>query len=263
MGDLVCARPTVTSASRWRPRSLRPGRRWLRWRNGPSRAATTPAPGRTSSTPTPTCAPPWTCWSRRRVRAVLVQPKLWRYGITRRTIPGFPRLRRSKAGHPLLVTDLAAQHAENRTHRCSRIDVGSAGENVDVSELVFGPGRHGDVRFAEDQDACRSVGLERLNQLGAHGAAEQARGFPHSGHDLFRRWCGVSASGYVEDCMDHRLAVLGNPPLPHSGDSGLDKATDVADGVGPVQSPRFSGPPGDFGPNNVEDPLAAFGKENI
>ena len=83
-----------------------------------------------------------------------------------------------------------------------------AGENVDVSELVFGPGRHGDMRFAEDQDACRSVGLERLNQLGGHGAAEQACGFPHTGHDLFRRWCGVSASGYVEDCMDHRLAVL-------------------------------------------------------
>ena len=114
----------------------------------------------------------------------------------------------------MLVTDLAAQHAENRAHRCSRIDVGSAGENVDVSELVFGPGRHGDVRFAEDQDACRSVGLERLNQLSAHGAAEQACGFPHTRHDLFRCWCGVSASGYVEDCMDHRLAVLARVSAP-------------------------------------------------
>ena len=36
LGDLVCARATVTSASAWRPRLLLPGRRWLRWRNGPS-----------------------------------------------------------------------------------------------------------------------------------------------------------------------------------------------------------------------------------
>jgi hypothetical protein len=102
------------------------------------------------------------------------------------------------------VADLAAQHDENRANCHSWIDVGTAGENIDVGELIFRPGRYGDVGFAEHEDACRSVGLEGLNQLGADSAAEQAGGLPHGGHNLFWRCCRVTALGDVEDSVDHR-----------------------------------------------------------
>ncbi len=49
--------------------------------------------------------------------------------------------------------------------------VGATGEDVDVDDLVLGPGGDGDVRLGEDDHAGGTVGLERLDDLSARSGS--------------------------------------------------------------------------------------------
>jgi hypothetical protein len=104
------------------------------------------------------------------------------------------------------VGDPATQHVEQGFDRLGRVGDRSAGEDVDVGEMVLRPGGHGDVGLGEDEDAGGPVWLEGLDELGADGAAERFGGVPHRGHNPLGGHGGISALSDVEDGVDHRFA---------------------------------------------------------
>jgi hypothetical protein len=60
----------------------------------------------------------------------------------------------------LAVDSCALEESEDRGDCVFGVGVGSAGEQVEVGEVVFGPGGDGEVGFGEDEDAGGAVGLE-------------------------------------------------------------------------------------------------------
>src|SRR5260370_305514 len=123
-------------------------------------------------------------------------------------VVGFEESVRREPRDGLGAGDLAVEDAQDGLDGLAGIEVGAAGEHVDVGEMVFGPGGHRDVRFGQDEDAGGAVGLERFDELGADGAAEPLGGLAHRGHDLFFGGIAVPASGDVEDGVDHHGALF-------------------------------------------------------
>jgi hypothetical protein len=106
----------------------------------------------------------------------------------------------------LSVGDSSAERIEDGLDCLRWVGGCPAGEDVDVGEMVLGPGGHGDVGLGEDEDAGSSVWLEGFDELGADGAAERFGGLPHRGHDLLGWHMGMGALGDVEDGVNHRFA---------------------------------------------------------
>jgi hypothetical protein len=106
------------------------------------------------------------------------------------------------------VDGWAAECVDDRGYGVFGWGVGTACEEVDVGEVVFGPGGDGEVGFGEDEDAGGAVGLEGHDEFTEDGAAELCGGGAHGGEEVGWLGVGCRAVGEVVDGVDHDRAPV-------------------------------------------------------
>ena len=107
---------------------------------------------------------------------------------------------------PLAVDLSAAQNLDDRLEGVFGIGIGAAGEQIDVGELVLGPGGDDEVGFGEHEYTCDAVGLEQHGQLAEDRGTQSGHGRAHGIEQLVRFRLGCCAVDEVVGGADHAVA---------------------------------------------------------